>query len=93
MKSYHWLKLWHETLDDPKMGQLPDRIWRRAIELFLVAGKQDQDGVLPPLFDIGWQLRISEQDLLADLEALAKVGIVHNDSNGTWIVFPVGRFK
>ena len=28
MGSY-WIKLYHEVLNDPKMGRLPDRLWRR----------------------------------------------------------------
>jgi len=29
MGSPYWIKLYHEILNDPKMGRLPDRLWRR----------------------------------------------------------------
>ena len=35
MSSFYWIKLYHEVLDDPKMALLPDRLWRRTIELFI----------------------------------------------------------
>ena len=28
----YWIKLYHEILDDPKMGRLSDRTWRRTNE-------------------------------------------------------------
>ena len=27
----YWMKLWFDILRDPKMGMLPDRLWRRVI--------------------------------------------------------------
>jgi len=76
MASKYWIKLYHEVLDDPKMGRLSNRLWRRAIELFLIAGDYDQGGELPNVGDMAWRLRISEDDLLADLDALENIHIV-----------------
>ena len=36
-----WIKLYVDMLDDPRMGRLPGDIWKRAIELFLVAGESE----------------------------------------------------
>ena len=85
MGSYYWIKLYHEILDDPKMGLLPDRLWRRIIELFLMAGELDQEGELPPLCEMAWRLRIPEADLAADLEQIEALCIVHR-TDDTWIV-------
>lgn len=85
MPSKYWLKLYHEMLDDPKMGRLPDRLYRRTIELFLLAGDMDAVGHLPPLADIAWRLRIPEDALLEDLRGLAEVGIVAEYESG-WLV-------
>lgn len=73
MKSKYWIKLWHELLDDPKMGPLSDRLWRRTIELFLLAGELDRDGLLPPTEQIAWRLRIPAEDLEQDLIALSQI--------------------
>lgn len=93
MASNYWIKLYHEILDDPKMGRLPDRLWRRIIECFLMAGEFDQDGALPAVGDMAWRLRMDEGELVSDLKDIAKVGggkcgevgIIHNDGT-RWIV-------
>jgi DNA-binding transcriptional regulator YhcF (GntR family) len=85
MASKYWIKLYHEVLHDPKMGRLSDRLWRRVMELFLLAGEYDQDGQLPSLFDMAWTLRISEDELSADLAALEKTGIIRQQDGG-WFV-------
>jgi len=86
MKSYYWIKLYHEILDDAKMGRLPDRLWRRAIELFLMAGEEHDGGNLPSLADMAWRLRLDDDVLLNDLQELAQVNIVTQRDDGSWFV-------
>jgi len=86
MKSYYWIKLYHEILDDAKMGRLPDRLWRRAIELFLMAGEEHNEGHLPALADMAWRLRLDDNALLEDLQALAQIDIVTQLEDGSWFV-------
>lgn len=71
-----WIKLYTEILSDPKMGRMNDKLFRRTIELFLLAGKEDNDGELPKPDDIAWSLHISEKEVKNILKELAKVGIV-----------------
>ena len=85
MPSKYWIKLYHEILDDPKMCRLPDHLYRRAIELFLLAGKNGEDGSLPSLDDMAWILRTPEDQLLADLQELAAIQIVTDTDEG-WLV-------
>jgi hypothetical protein len=73
----YWIKLYMEILDDPKMGRLPNHLWRRTVELFLLAGREGDDGALPPVEEMVWILRLSEDKLLEDLHDLAEVGVVH----------------
>jgi hypothetical protein len=40
-----WVKLYIEILDDPKMGRLTNHLWRRAVELFLLADKESVEGL------------------------------------------------
>jgi len=85
MAYKYWIKLYHEVLDDPKMGTMTDRLWRRSIELFLLAGDFGEDGALPPLRDMAYRLRVSEEMLESDLVELAREGIVAQ-IEGQWIV-------
>lgn len=81
----HWIKLYIEILDDPKMGRLPDWLWRRTIELFLLAGENRNDGELPPVSDIAWRLRLDEAKLSEALRALSQVRVVELLPDGkTW---------
>jgi hypothetical protein len=86
MASNHWIKLWNEILDDPKMGRLPDNVYRRCIELFLMAGEIDRGGNLPDTDAIAWRLRVMDEDALQDeLSHLEKVGIIKQTKSG-WVV-------
>jgi hypothetical protein len=85
MASTYWIKLYHEILHDPKMERLTDHQYRRCIELFLQAGESDMGGLLPPVNDMAWTFRTTEEAMLVDLVELSKVGIV-NQNNGRWIV-------
>lgn len=87
MASKYWIKLYHEILDDPKMGKLPDNLWRRAIELFLLAGDLNQDGELLDTEGIAWKLRITcNETLQNELQALQQCNIVTLLDNGNWLV-------
>lgn len=71
-----WIKLYTEILSDPKMGRMNDKQFRRTIELFLIAGKEDNNGVLPSLDDIAWMLHASKKEVQTLLRDLKSVGIV-----------------
>jgi len=85
MTQPYWIKLYLEILNDPKMSRLSDRLFRRTIELFLIAGSTDRSGVLPPVADIAWQLRQPLQKITADLQSLQDVGIL-TFKEGLWNV-------
>lgn len=84
--AYYYLKLYHEILDDPKMGMLPDHLYRRVIEVFLIASaSHDRDGFLPSVVDMAWKLRTTPDELLSDLSEIEKTGII-KQVNGCWHV-------
>jgi len=87
MASYYWIKLYHEILDDPKMGRLSDRLWRRTVEMFLFAGKHEGDGCLPPIEDMAWSLRVTPEQLQSELDELERIGIIRQDDGaGPFVV-------
>ena len=85
MTSYYWIKLYHEILDDPKMALLPDRLWRRVVELFVLAGKYGTTGVIPDSRSIAWLLRMEYDELEMDMKQIATTGIIEPVTNG-WLV-------
>lgn len=86
MTTKYWIKLYHEILDDPKMGRLPDALFRRAIEFFLIAGDCNRGDALPPLADMAWRLRADEQALHVQMEDLEALNILSRGADGGWRV-------
>jgi len=81
----YWIKLYHEILHDPKMARMPDNLWRRCIELFLMAGENADDGSLPPIEDIAWGLRVDAEHLETEMIELQNMGIL-SMVDGEWYV-------
>jgi len=80
-----WIKLYLEILDDDEFGTLPEFTKWRAIELFLVAGENGDDGRLPPVERLAWRLRLPQEKLEETLSALEQVGVVGKTPEG-WMV-------
>lgn len=77
MSTYHWIKLYDEILDDPKMGRLSDGAYRLCINAFLLANRSDErDGRLPDFEDLSWLLRLSRDDLEKYWQELERAEIV-----------------
>ncbi|KKN35209.1 hypothetical protein LCGC14_0785810 [marine sediment metagenome] len=74
MPSNYWLKLYHEILHDAEFAKLDDRLWRRVIEFSLFASREGSDkNILPSLQAMAWELRISEEDLAGEINALVRL--------------------
>jgi len=85
MASNYWIKLYHEILDDPKMGTMDDHLYRRTIEMMLLAGDAQLDGLLPNVTDMSWRLRTTPEEIVTVLEQLEKLEIVHR-AGDDWIL-------
>jgi len=85
MASNYWIKLYHEALDDPKMGRLTDSQFRLTINLFLLAGDYEMDGLLPSKDDVQWRLR-NPNNFDEDIQALLDCGILIKDEQNNLIV-------
>ena len=86
MASKYWIKLWHDILDDPKMGGMEDRLWRRTIEMFLLAGEHQTGGILPPVSEMAWRLHLSPTALSNDMDKLIELGIITDAGEGMYII-------
>jgi hypothetical protein len=83
--TYSWLKLYVEILDDPKVGMMPDWLFRRFIQFLLVAREHNQNGLLGPVSEMAWRLRSSDDDMLSALRTMSEIGIVAETPDG-WLV-------
>ena len=85
-KTYYWIKLYHELLTNPGMGLLDDHTWRRAIELFLLAGDYNQEGALPPVEKIAWELHTTPDDVRQALLRLEELKVVGSLDRENWAI-------
>lgn len=87
MSSMPWVKLYTEILDDPKMADLePSEKWL-FIELILLAGECDQEGLIPlTLSRIAWRLRIDIKELQAESESLENAGLIEKGETGILVI-------
>lgn len=85
----HWIKLWLSILDDPKMGGLRCELWRLAVELFLVAGENGNDGVLPDVPSLAWRLRRDTESVTELMVELESTNIIKKLKVG----YVVSKFK
>lgn len=81
-----WEKLWHDILDDVKLGPLPGELKWRFVQLIVVAGELNEGGLLPELSDLAFRLRLTEEQLRSDLPTLARRELVELDANDRWHV-------
>jgi hypothetical protein len=63
----------------------PEFIKWRAIALFLVAGENGNDGLLPPVARLAWRLRLEEVKIAETASALTEVGVVY-ETPQAWVV-------
>jgi|6_EtaG_2_1085325.scaffolds.fasta_scaffold01664_13 hypothetical protein len=89
MSNRHWIKLWLAALDDARLATLDDSCWRLAVELFMIAGENGDDGKIPDIKSISWRLRRNEKETLSLLKELEQAGIIRKRKRG----YTVAAFK
>ena len=71
-----WMKLYYNTLENPAIGKLSDHLYRRFMELYMIAGRESENGVLPCAEHLAWSLRASVKDIEATLSVLTEQGLL-----------------
>lgn len=85
MASKYWLKLFHETIYDPKIMMRSPGARLRWYECLCLAGDYDKDGELPCIENMVYVFRIEEKQLLDELNELTKTGLVIFE-NGVYFI-------
>ena len=81
-----WIKLYTEALHDRKMRKM-NRVTKSVFyDLCLLAGQEDNDGVLPDLEDIALELDMKVTEAKKYVTELIKIGVLSEDDNGNLIV-------
>jgi len=85
MASKYWLKLFHETIYDPKIMMRSPGARLRWYECLCLAGDYDKDGELPCIENMIYVFRIEEKQLLDELNELIKTGLILFE-NGVYFI-------
>lgn len=78
-----WFRLTNTVVDNPKVQALPDALFKAWVNLLCVASQNH--GVLPPLSDIAFKLRMSETKAATLLETLEKRFLFDRDETGSYV--------
>lgn len=78
-----WFRFYHEVLDDPKVQSLSPELFKNWVNMLCVAGRHG--GVLPPLKDICFYLRINSELAQSILDSLLAVKLFDKRRNGTFV--------
>lgn len=89
MASRYWLKLFHEIIYDPKVMRLAPPARLRFYECLCLAGDINKGGELSPVPDMMFVFRVSEEQLIAELNELINAGLVMKQGE----VYIVKNFK
>ncbi len=87
----HWIKLYVEINDDPKVGLLPVNARWRFISALALAGELDEGGFIPPVNDeLAYRLHTEVETLQAEMRMLAGRGLaelrMHPDGEERWFL-------
>jgi hypothetical protein len=69
-----WFRFYEEALNDRKVQCLPAELFKAWINLLCLAN--EGDGVLPPVPDVAFRLRLSETDVRTVLDRLTQDGLI-----------------
>jgi hypothetical protein len=81
MARIEWFRFYSEVLHDPKIQRLPIKLRWRWVELLCLANLQEPRGVLPPLVDVSFSLRISKQEAMQTIRDLEDAGLIDEDDD------------
>jgi hypothetical protein len=72
-----WFKLSNELPNDSKISRLPDKLFRTWVFLLCLASKNE--GILPPIADICFYLRLSPKEAQSRIDDLTFRGLFDHD--------------
>ena len=76
-----WFRVYDDLVDDPKVQRLEPSLFKALINLWCLTSATK--GVLPPINEIAFKLRVTPQKAQRVLDALRAAGLFEDDEKGT----------
>jgi hypothetical protein len=77
----HWFRVYNDLVDDPKVQRLEPSLFKALINLWCLTSATN--GVLPPINEIAFKLRMKPQKAQRVLDALKAAGLFEDGDEGT----------
>jgi DNA-binding MarR family transcriptional regulator len=77
----YWFRVYDELVDDPKVQRLDPSLFKALVNLWCLTSANR--GVLPPIEEIAFKLRIKPQKAQRVLDRLKAEGLIEDDKTGT----------
>jgi hypothetical protein len=77
----HWFRVYDDLVDEPKIQRLEPSLFKALINLWCLTSANR--GVLPPINEIAFKLRMKPQKAQRVLDALKAAGLFEDDEKGT----------
>ena len=77
----YWFRVYDDLVDDPKVQRLAPSLYKALINLWCLTSANR--GVLPPINEIAFKLRMKPQKAQRVLDALKAAGLFEDDEKGT----------
>lgn len=82
-----WMRLYVEVLNDPKVQNLPDYLFKTWINLLLIARINNQRGKIPDsIKDLAFMLHFPEKKTIEHIDELARLGLIDDGIMHNWEV-------
>jgi hypothetical protein len=75
-----WFRVYNDLVDDPKVQRLDPTLFKALVNLWCLASAND--GVLPPIDEMAFKLRMKPEKAQQVLNQLRAVGLVDDDERG-----------
>ena len=75
-----WFRVYDDLVDDPKVQRLDPSLFKALINLWCLASAND--GVLPPIDEIAFKLRMKPEKAQRVLTELTAAGLIDDDETG-----------
>jgi hypothetical protein len=76
-----WFRVYNDLVDDPKVQRLEPSLFKALINLWCLTSATN--GVLPPINEIAFKLRMKPQKAQRVLDALKAAGLFEDNEKGT----------
>lgn len=78
-----WFRFYSDALDNPKVQRLPGELFKAWVNILCLANRSKARGVLPPLEDVAFALRLSEEQAAEVIAELVRRGLLDERDDGT----------